>query len=127
MVAVMNEQTVAIPPMQVWKDLTAGWRSFALAAAIDLDVFTHINDGRHTAAEIASAAGAKERGIGRLCDAMTALGYLRKQGGRYDLEPIADTYLVRGREFYMENQGMLTRGALASLWSQLPDLIRSGK
>jgi ubiquinone/menaquinone biosynthesis C-methylase UbiE len=111
----------------VWEDLTAGWRSFALAAAIDLDLFTHIDAGKYTAAEIAAAAGADTRAMGLLCEAMTGLKYLRKEAGRFVLEPMADAYLVRGRELYMEHQGTLTRGGLGAVWSGLADVVRRGK
>src|SRR6266481_3942070 len=119
----MEQNSKLPPPSRVWEDLTAGWRSFALAAAIDLDLFTHIDAGKHTAAEIAAAAGADTRAIGLLCEAMTGLKYLRKESGRFVLEPMADAYLVRGRELYMENQGMLTRGGLGAVWSGLADVV----
>jgi precorrin-6B methylase 2 len=124
----MQDTAATVPsPLIVWSDLTAGWRSFALAAAMELDLFTHIAAGKHTAAEIAAAVGANAHAIERLCDAMTGLKYLRKQGDRYTLEPVADTYLVRGRELYMEYWGALTRGSLGAAWAQLPDVVRSGK
>lgn len=113
-------------PLKVFEDVSAGWRSMALAAAFDLDLFTHIAEGKHGPVEIASAIGADAHAVERLCDAMTALKYLRKKGETYLLDPMADTYLVRGRELYMEGQGMIIRGALLG-WAQLPEVVKSGK
>ncbi len=113
-------------PVRVFEDFSAGWRSMALATAIDLDLFTRIAEGKRTPAEIASAIGADTHATGRLCDAMTALKYLRKKGETYALEPVADTYLVRGRELYMEGEGTIVR-MLMGVWSQLGESVKSGK
>lgn len=113
-------------PAKIFEDFSAGWRSMAVAAAIDLDLFTRIAEGQRTAVEISSAIGADTHAVGRLCDAMTALKYLRKKAETYALEPVADTYLVRGRELYMEGEGSIIR-ALMGLWAQLPESVRSGK
>jgi len=123
----MAVQSARLPsPVQLFEDYSAGWRSMAVAAALDLDLFTRIAEGKRTAVEIATAIGADAQAVARLCDAMTALKYLRKKGETYALEPIADTYLVRGRELYAEAQGMMIRGQLAT-WSQLPESVKSGK
>jgi ubiquinone/menaquinone biosynthesis C-methylase UbiE len=113
-------------PFKVFEDFSAGWRSMALAAAIDLDLFTRIAEGKRTPAELASAIGADAHAVARLCDAMTALKYLRKKNESYALEPVADTYLVRGRELYMEGQGTIIRMQMAA-WSQLAESVKSGK
>src|SRR5215472_14503161 len=103
----MSAGKAKIPsPERISDDLMAGWRTFALAAAIDLDLFTHIAAGKRRPVDIASAIGADARAVARLCDAMTSLKYLRKKDAMYALEPVADTYLVRGHELYMEGQGM---------------------
>ena len=82
------------------------WDPCAVAAAVELDVFTATASGKTTANEIASAARAKEA-MRRLLDALVALKYLARKGERYTLSPHAATYLVRGSELYMECAGRL--------------------
>ena len=67
--------------------------SYVLKAGVDLDVFTVIAQGSHTAAEIAKAAGASQRGVRILCDALTVLGFLVKTGNAYSLTPDSGVFL----------------------------------
>jgi hypothetical protein len=96
---------IPIPYLAVYFFATSGSRRTAsiLSAALELDVFSAIGKGRRTAAEVATAAGSQMRGIERLLDTLTALKYLKKIDGRYGLEPIAATYLVRESPLYMES------------------------
>ena len=85
------EQQPAAPPspVQIFSTVQGYQRSFALKAAIDLDVFTAIAKGSHTAAEIARACDASERGIRILSDSLVVMGFLTKDGSSYSLT--ADT------------------------------------
>ena len=51
--------------------------------------------------EIAEAAGASPRGMASLLDALTAIGYLRKTGSRYSLQPVSAAFLVPGGKAYV--------------------------
>ncbi len=79
-------------PQRIIEDLWAGWRAQAVVAAIELDLFTHIANGKHTSKEIARSVSSSERGTRRLLDALVGLGYLNKKGERYGLEPISKTF-----------------------------------
>jgi 3-hydroxy-5-methyl-1-naphthoate 3-O-methyltransferase len=116
------------PHMQIWDDLWGGmWRAQALAAAIDLDLFTHIERGNHSVAKIAAACGASEEGIRRLLDAMTGMGYLQKSKGEtYRLRKKAEDFLVREKPFYMGDLAAIGKFMMMS-WTTLPDAVRQGK
>jgi hypothetical protein len=75
--------------------------SMILASGVQLGVFSQIAEGRNTAPEIARAAGATERGVRMLLDALTGLELLRKVNGAYELTPLAEEFLVRGKPSYM--------------------------
>src|SRR5690348_1863397 len=113
-------------PMSINDDLWAAWKSCTMMAAIQLDVFTSIAQGRRTAAEIASAAGANTDAMRRLLDCVVALKHLRRKGEAYALEPHAATYLVRGSEFYLENSVPMNM-ALINDWMGLAESVRSGR
>jgi ubiquinone/menaquinone biosynthesis C-methylase UbiE len=99
--------------------------SFVLTAAVELDVFSHIAGGHKTAAEVARAAGASERGTRMLLDALAGLDLLAKRDGSYELGPLAAEYLVRSRPDYIG--AVMESGGMVDCWSRLSDAIRSGK
>jgi 3-hydroxy-5-methyl-1-naphthoate 3-O-methyltransferase len=115
------------PAVQVWEDLMASyWRGQALAAAVELDLFTHIAAGNSTAQKIAAAAGASEHGTQRLLDALTGIGYLRKSNQVYRLTSVAAEFLVRGKPLYMGGAASVAK-MLAAPWSNLASVVRDGR
>lgn len=110
----------------VMEDLTGAWRSRTLVAGVELDVFRHIAAGKRTVKDIAESAGASPRGMASLLDALTAIGYLRKAGSRYGLQPVSAAFLVPGGKAYvgaMAHALSLTWDA----WKNLSEAVRSGR
>ena len=66
---------------------------YILRAGVELDVFTAIAQGSYTAAEIAKACKASQRGIRILCDSLTVMGLLTKAGNSYSLTPDSAFFL----------------------------------
>jgi 3-hydroxy-5-methyl-1-naphthoate 3-O-methyltransferase len=124
----MPKKAAKIPaPLDVTSDLLwGGWRTFALAAAIELDVFTSVKKGATTAAEIASSAGANESSMRRLLDSLVSIKYLTRKGERYALTPQAAAYLTRGSELYMEGIERFTSMQMMG-WPQLAQAVRTGQ
>ena len=119
-------QKASLSPAMIMEDLTGSWKSRTLVAAIELDVFSDIANGKRTAKEIADAAGASTRGMAYLLDALTGIGYLRKTGSRYSLRPAPAAFLVPGKKAYV--------GAMAhalslnwDAWKNLPEAVKSGR
>ncbi|WP_446677131.1 methyltransferase [Sinorhizobium psoraleae] len=75
-------------------------KTAALKAAIELDLFTLIGDGG-TAASLAAAAKASERGVRVLCDYLVVNGFLIKEADTYRLTPSSRTFLVRHSPAYI--------------------------
>jgi len=67
----------------------------AVCTAIELDVFTAIDEGAHDPASIAARCQASERGVRILCDYLTIIGFLTKQDGTYTLTPDTAMFLSR--------------------------------
>jgi 2-polyprenyl-3-methyl-5-hydroxy-6-metoxy-1,4-benzoquinol methylase len=97
----------------------------ALAAGVQLGVFSTLAGGPKTAAAIAGAAGASERGMTMLLDALVALELLGKKGDRYELTADSARYLVRGSPDYAG--AMLENDMLWEAWGHLAESVRSGK
>jgi ubiquinone/menaquinone biosynthesis C-methylase UbiE len=87
--------------MQFFNTIMSVQRAYALKAAVDLDLFTAIARGSHTAGEIAKTCAASERGVRILCDAMTVMGFLTKSGNRYALTQDSAVFLDKNSPAYM--------------------------
>jgi SAM-dependent methyltransferase len=118
--------TPHLSPAAMMEDLMGVWRSRTLVAAVELDVFSHIAKGKRTVKDIAEAAGASPRGVARLLDALTAIGYLRKIGSRYSLHPDSAAFLVPGKKAYV---GAMTESVSLTwdAWKNLTEAVRSGR
>jgi len=115
-----------LSPAVIMEDLTGAWRSRALAAAVELDVFNHIAEGKRTAKDVAGAAGASPHGMAYLLDALTGMGYLHKTGSRYGLRPVSATFLVRGKTAYMGAIGQ-AMSLTWDAWKDLTEVVKSGR
>jgi ubiquinone/menaquinone biosynthesis C-methylase UbiE len=82
-------------PMRIFETLRAYQQTAALRAAIELDIFTAIGEGSTTAAAIATARGASERGVRILCDTIVTDGLLTKDGPHYRCAPDTALFLDR--------------------------------
>jgi 2-polyprenyl-3-methyl-5-hydroxy-6-metoxy-1,4-benzoquinol methylase len=92
-------------PDIVFATFFAYQRTAALKAAVDLDIFTAIDEGAATSAEIAKRCSASERGTRILCDYLTISGLLTKAGGRYALTPDSSTFLSKKSPAYLGTIG----------------------
>ncbi len=97
-----------------------------LVAGVDLEVFTHIANGRHTAGEIAQAASASLRGMEMLLNSLTGLGFLSKSNGSYHLVPVSEMFLVKNKPSYNGDFVQHSDGLWES-WGNLTDIVRTGK
>jgi len=70
-------------------------------AAVELEIFTAIAEGNTTAAAIAKRSGAAERGVRILCDFLTILGFLAKDGAKYALAPDSALFLDKRSPAYV--------------------------
>ncbi|HEX4900256.1 MAG TPA: class I SAM-dependent methyltransferase [Pyrinomonadaceae bacterium] len=88
-------------PALLFQTINAYQRTEAMKAAIELEVFTAIGEGKQTAAEIAQRCGAAERGIRILCDFLTIMGFLTKAEKNYSLTADSAMFLDKKSPAYM--------------------------
>ncbi len=88
-------------PELIFNTLGAYQRTAALRAAVDLEIFTAIDEGAATAGEIAKRCGASERGTRILCDFLTISGLLSKTAERYGLTPETAAFLSKKSRMYV--------------------------
>jgi len=102
-------------------------RTEALKAAIELDLFTGISEGNHTAAQIASRCTASERGTRILCDYLTMIGLLTKHGQTYGLTQDSGMFLDRRSPAYLGSAiDFLLADNLVDAFKHLTDAVRKG-
>jgi len=88
-------------PSLIFDTMNAYQRTAALRGAIELDLFSAIDAGAVTAAELAGEIKGSERGTRILCDYMVIIGFLNKQGDRYSLTPESAKFLSRRSPAYL--------------------------
>lgn len=114
-------------PTHFFETVTAYQVSYAVKAAVDLDLFTAIAEGSTTAAAIAERCAIAERGARVLCDYMTAHGFLTKESYQYGLTPDSALYLNRHSPAYMGGTiDFLLSPMLMESFSQLTEAARRG-
>src|SRR5271154_4329082 len=119
--------TQAPSPGIVFDTLQAYQRSVALRGAIDLDLFTAIADGNHSLSAIAARIKASEKGTRVLCDFLTMMGFLGKQGSEYTLTPDSAAFLNRHSPAYMGTMAnFLMSPRIADMFEDITEVIRHG-
>lgn len=114
-------------PEHIFNTLGAYQQTFALRAAIELDIFSAIADGATDLAALATKTGAAERGLQTLCNYMTVLGFLTKQGTNYALSQESSIFLNRRSPAYMGSiSAFLTNDHIISTFTKLTDAVKKG-
>ena len=122
-----SAQTQAPSPAIVFDTLQAYQRSVALRGAIDLDLFTAIGEGNHSLSAIAARIQASEKGTRVLCDYLTMIGFLSKQGGEYTLTPDSAAFLDRRSPAYLGTMAnFLMSPHVAGMLENITAVIRHG-
>src|ERR1700757_4309055 len=88
-------------PERFFNAINAYEQTEAMKAAVELEIFTAIDEGNTTAATIAKRCEAAERGVRTLCDFLTIHGSLTKEGAQYALAPDSALFLKRHSPAYI--------------------------
>ena len=121
-----SAKQIEATPERIIQDIWAARNAQALMAGCELDLFTHIAAGKRSASQLARAAGASERGVRMLLDALVGLGYLNRKGDAYGLEPVSAKFLVRGGTIYLGPVINETKMVWES-WAHLTEVVKSGR
>lgn len=113
-------------PGNIIHDAFAFTRTFVLTSAIELDIFTQIDDGFGTIVDLAGATGCSERGLRILLGALCGAGYLERRGDEFALTETAKTFLSSNSPSYFGGWLMHMR-QIQPEWNHLTETVRSGK
>lgn len=113
-----------IPLMQI----TIGfWASKALAAAVDLDLFTKLSGRSVDTQELSKVLEIHPRPAEMLLSACAALGLLERRAGRYWNAPLAEEFLVRGKPRYFGGYINMLHQRLYLPWNRLTEAIKTNR
>ena len=101
------------------------WKTCTLHAAVKLDVFTAIGEGRVPARELADRLNAGSDGLERLLDALCALQLIRRHADGYENTPTSLAYLVSTSPDYL-GWMMMHHYHLVDAWHRLDEAVVSG-
>jgi hypothetical protein len=117
-----------VTPGIVFEDLQAYQRTAALKAAIELDIFRAIGQGRNGIPSLARHANASQRGIRILCDFLVIHGLLQKSDGRYQHTPSSAAFLDPASPSCLASiVGFLAQPALQQPFENLADIVCKGR
>jgi ubiquinone/menaquinone biosynthesis C-methylase UbiE len=88
-------------PQLFFQTINAYQQTEGLKAAIELETFTAIGEGKTTAPEIAKRCRTSERGMRILCDFLCIIGFLSKDGKSYSLTPDSAMFLDKHSPAYL--------------------------
>ena len=102
-------------------------RTQALKTAIELELFTAIGEGKTTTKAIAERCHASERGTRILCDFLTIVGFLTKQGNEYSLTLDSATFLDKRSPAYMGSvSNFILSSHITEPFKRLTETVRNG-
>jgi Dimerisation domain len=116
-----------ITPERFFSAINSYQLTEAIKSAIELDVFTAVNEGNGTAATIAERCHGSERGIRILYDFLTIHGFLTKQETTYSLTPDSALFLDRRSPAYVGSAiEFLLTPRLRECHAHLTEAVRRG-
>lgn len=103
-------------------------QTYALRAALELDLFTLIAEGAETPAALAASLDASERGVRVLCDYLAVCGLLhREEDGAYLLARDSRLFLDRRSPGYLgASAAFLANDGMIALFRDLAATVRRG-
>jgi ubiquinone/menaquinone biosynthesis C-methylase UbiE len=114
-------------PQLFFQTANAYQQTEALKAAIELDLFTAIAEGKDTPQALAQRCAVAERGARILADYLTIQGFLIKEGSRYKLTPDSAVFLDRKSPAYMGSLlGFLHAPKFIDAFQNLTQAVRKG-
>jgi (2Fe-2S) ferredoxin/ubiquinone/menaquinone biosynthesis C-methylase UbiE len=113
-----------VMPDELSQSIRGFQESRVILTALELDLFTAIQNGA-TAAQAAATAGAEARATEMLLNALASLDLVRKQGAVFHNSPVAARFLAAGSPD-SARMAMMHTARLWHRWSGLTECVRTG-
>ena len=103
------------------------WPSKTLLSAVELNVFTELAQGPQDLDTLQSRLGLHPRSSRDFLDSLTALGFLRRENGKYANTPETDLFLDRNKPSYIGGILEMANHRLFGFWNHLTAGLRTGQ
>jgi len=114
-------------PDLIMETLGGYLRSSCLKGAIELDLFTAIDEGAKSVSAIAAHCRASERGVRILSDCLAVMGFVVKSGEEYSLTPDSAAFLSRRSPMYIGSIAhFLNSDYVMDRFRDMAELVRQG-
>lgn len=114
-------------PQLFFQTINAYQRTEALKAAIELEVFTAIGEGKTSVSEIAKRCETSERGMRILCDYLCIIGFLGKDGTNYSLTQDSAVFLDKRSPAYLGGATeFISTEKLTDNFKNFAEVVRKG-
>jgi len=124
----MSEQ---LDPSHIMQTATAFWSSKVLLTAVELDLFTALDEQEMTALQLGKLLGLHARGTYDFFDALVALKFLDRVGdgpeGKYKSTPQTAAFLNKKSTSYIGGLPMMLNSRLFGFWNDLGTALKTGK
>lgn len=123
----MSDQPPQPSPALFFETVNAYQRTAAINAAIQLDLFSAINDNGKDSHALSKICGVSERGVRILCDYLVVIGFLIKGADRYSLTTDSAVFLNRRSPAYCGGAiEFLLSPVLTGGFKELASSVRKG-
>lgn len=113
-------------PARLFEVSGAYWASFALHAAVKLEIFTVIGQEHLSGSEVAEKLKGDQRGVSTLLNALTGMGLLKKSDAKFSNTPMSATFLSKVSNQYAGHI-ILHHHHLVDAWRHLDRAVLTGK
>lgn len=123
--------SAAPDPTPILQTAFGFWSSKVLLSAVEMGVFTVLQERKLTGAELAGEIDMHPRAISDFFDALVAMKFLEREGdgpaARYSNTPLTALYLDRNSPRYIGGILEMLNARLFKFWNDLPEGLRTGK
>jgi hypothetical protein len=120
-----------LDPGHIMQTATAFWASKVLLTAVELDLFTTLEDGTMSAPQLGKTLGLHPRGTYDFFDALVALKFLDRDGdgpeGKYRNTPETAAFLSRKSRTYIGGLPEMLNARLFGFWNNLGTALKTGR
>jgi len=103
------------------------WGSKTLLSAIEMGLFTELSRGPERFDALSGRLRLHSRSARDFLDALTALGFLRRDGDTYGNTPETDLFLDRHKPSYVGGILEMANARLYPFWGHLTEALRTGQ
>src|SRR5262245_46897652 len=113
-------------PDKILQTGLAFWASKTLLSAIEMGVFTELARAPQPLESLRGRLGLHERAAADFFDALVALGFLTREGGRYANTAETALFLDRNKPSYVGGILEMANARLYPFWGHLTEALRTG-